>query len=183
MLSAHSAMNLWRILKLATALMFAPIWSFSTFANVIINEIHYDPAVKTELVEFIELHNSGMAAVDLSGWRLTEGVEFTFPAGTTIAAGGYLVIAENPARLRAKFGASVTALGPWVGLLANDGETITLRNAAGDLIDRVDYQLGFPWPTVGDPPGYSIELVNPAFDNDLGGSWRPSVRGNPAAQS
>src|SRR5687767_15028559 len=53
----------------------------------------------------------------------------------------------------------------------------------GDVIDQVDYQLGFPWPTVGDLPGYSIELVNPAFDNDLGGNWRRSVRGNPANQS
>src|SRR5688572_29158787 len=123
MLCAHSAMNLWRILRLATPSVFAPIWSFSTFANVIINEIHYDPAVKVELVEFIELHNSGTTALDLSGWRLTEGVEFTFPAGTTIGAGGYLVVAENPARLQTKFGA--TALGPWIGVLANDGETIT----------------------------------------------------------
>ena len=40
--------------------------------------------------------------------------------------------------------------------------------------DEVDYQRGFPWPTVGDAPGYSMELVHPALDNDLGGSWRSS---------
>jgi hypothetical protein len=152
-----------------------------SLSRVLINEIHYDPPIKTELTEFIELHNSGTAPVDLSGWAFTEGVTLTFPAGTTIAAGGFLVVAENPSALQAKFG--VVALGPWEGLLANDGENIALRNTAGEVVDEVDYQLGFPWPTVGDLPGYSIELVNPEFDNDLGGSWRRSLKGNQGAQT
>lgn len=170
-------MNYRRILHLGLAL----VAGFPCFANIIINEIHYDPPVKTELAEFIELHNTGTTTVDLSGWQLANGVDFTFPTGTTIGAGAYLVIAENPAAFRTKFGGN--ALGPWTGLLANDGESIILRNATRAVIDEVDFQLGFPWPTVGDLPGYSIELVNPAFDNDLGGSWRASVRGNPAAQT
>ena len=48
-------------------------------------------------------------------------------------------------------------------------------DAAGEVIDEVDYQLGFPWPTVGAEPGYSIELIHPSLDNDLGGSWRTSI--------
>jgi len=140
---------------------------------VVINEIHYDPEAKTEAVEFIELLNTGSTAVVLSRWRVTEAIDLEFPAGTSLAPGGYLVVAENPAALKAKFG--VNALGPWSGNLANEGEKIVLRDAAGQVQDEVEYQLGFPWPTVGDPPGYSIELVNPALDNNLGGSWRRSV--------
>ena len=56
--------------------------------------------------------------------------------------------------------------------LNNDGETAMLRDASGVTRDEVDYQLGFPWPTVGDAPGYSIELIHPSLENDLGGSWR-----------
>jgi hypothetical protein len=145
-------------------------------AQIVINEIHFDPDVKTELVEFIELHNTGSSAVNLSGWQFTEGVTYTFPNGTSIAAGGYLVVAQSPTALQAKFG--VPALGPWDGRLSNEGEKITLENAAGGTEDSVEYQLGFPWPTVGDAPGYSIELINPAFDNDLGGNWRRSVNLN-----
>lgn len=141
-------------------------------AAVVINEIHHSPDVKTEPVEFIELYNAGTDLVDLSGWAFTEGVSFTFPAGTQLAAGSYLVVAQNPAALRAKFG--VNSLGPWEGRLDGHGEKLTLRNAAGQVEDEVDYKLGFPWPTVGEPPGYSIELVNPALDNNLGGSWRAS---------
>ena len=46
-----------------------------------INEVHTDPDVATELVEFIELYNRGTSPVDLSGWTLRDAVDFTFPAG------------------------------------------------------------------------------------------------------
>lgn len=168
--------------RLLIALVLASIGSATEIrAAVVINEIHYDPDVKTELVEFIELFNTGTSAVDVAGWSLSEGVSFTFPAGTTIASGGYLVVAENPAALQRKFG--VQALGPWLGRLSSEGETIVLRNGAGEVVDEVDYQLGFPWPTVGDPPGNSIELVNPALENDVGGSWRASGGGSAGASA
>lgn len=142
-------------------------------ADVVINEIHYDPDVKTELVEFIELYNSGAAPVSLTGWAFTAGIQFQFPAGTTIPAGGYLVVAENPGHIGLKFGKN--ALGPWTGSLNNLGDEVVLRDGNGATVDKVDYQLGFPWPTVGDAPGNSIQLANPAFDNDIGGHWRSAL--------
>src|SRR5436190_9156647 len=117
-------------------------------ASIVINEIHYNPDLKTEHVEFIELFNKGTNAVDLSGWYFSDGVSFTFPNGTFLAPGGYLVVAQDPAGVQSKFGAS--ALGPWTGTLNNEGERIVLRNAAGGIENEVDYQQGFPWPTVGD---------------------------------
>lgn len=142
-------------------------------AGVVINEIHYDPNVATEQVEFIELYNASGAAVDLANWRIDEAVDYTFPAGATIAAGGFLVVTQNAADFQAKFG--FAPFGQWeVGdKLANEGETIELRDAANVLVDEVDYGLGFPWPTTGDF-GNSIELLNPALDNALAGNWRSS---------
>ena len=144
---------------------------------VIINEIHYDPDVKTELAEFVELHNVTDEPIDVSGWYFSGGIDFTFPAPTSIPAEGFVVIAQDAAKFQAKFGFAST--GQFVGKLDNDGETICLRNPDRKMMDEVDYQLGFPWPTVGDtipgkPPGsgHSIQLINPAMDNDLGGSWR-----------
>ncbi len=140
--------------------------------SVIINELHVDPDVKTEPVEYIELYNRGPAA-DLGGWKFDRGVDFTFPPGTVLASNAYLVVAANPAAVMAKFG--VSALGPFEGTLANEGEEVRLVNGAGATVDKVDYGVGFPWPVVGEPPGYSMELVNPGLDNDLGGHWRPSI--------
>ncbi len=154
-------------------------------AGVVINELHTNPDIKTDLAEFIELHNAGASDADLSGWSFTEGVLYTFPAGTVLPAGGYLVVAQNPEGLNAKFGTVRIGLrkawvfGPYAGGLDGDGERVTLCDAAAQVVDEVDYQLGFPWPTVGDAvpesmpgSGPSLQLVNPQFDNDLGGSWR-----------
>jgi hypothetical protein len=71
---------------------------------------------------FIELLNPTDDAVDLSSWTITDRnvfVSFTFPAGTVIAAGGFLVLdeanlpftvdANDDAHLFSKFGVQVDA--------------------------------------------------------------------------
>src|SRR5580765_5960129 len=78
-------------------------WAAS--ASVVINEIHYNPDVKTEPVEFVELCNSGTNPVNLAGWTLASGFAYTFPS-TNLAAGAYVVVAQNPAYLQTKFGAA-----------------------------------------------------------------------------
>jgi len=141
--------------------------------GVVINEIHYDPDVKTERAEFVELHNTTADPIDISHWRFSDGIEFEFPETTSLPGYGYVVVAEDPATALWKFG--VTAYGPFIGSLENTGERLVLRDAADTKVDEVDYGAGFPWPTVGEAPGYSIELINPALDNNLAGSWRASI--------
>ncbi len=156
---------------------------FSARAAIVINEIHYNPDVKTEPAEFIELYNTGPNTVNLGGWFFSEGINYTFPA-TNVAPGGFVVVAQNPAFLQTKFGVA-GVLGPFntngSSGLASRGEKITLRNAANQIQDEVDFALGFPWPTVGDAlvagSGKSIELINPSLDNDLAGSWRVAGSG------
>lgn len=176
--------------------MLLPVVAIGSSANgsgVVINEIHYDPDFKTELVEFVELHNTETIDVDLSGWRHTGGISYQFGAGSILPAGGYIIVAANPDHIHAKWSSGRLGIppelvfGPFEGKLSNEGETIRLRNADGDDVDTVDYRLGFPWPTVGDAipesqpgTGSSIQLVNPFIDNDLSGSWR-SAYPTPAA--
>jgi len=152
-------------------------------AAIVINEIHYNPDVKTEPAEFIELYNTGPGAVNLAGWFFSDGINYTFPA-TNVAAGGYVVVAQNPAFLQTKFSVA-GALGPFKADgssgLSSRGERLTLRNAANQIQDEVEFTLGFPWPTVGDAlvagSGKSIELIHPSLDNDLAGSWRVAGSG------
>ncbi|MHC4751174.1 MAG: lamin tail domain-containing protein, partial [Planctomycetota bacterium] len=155
--------------------------------GVVINEIHYDPDVKTELVEYVELHNAGTTDVNLAGWYFSNGISYQFPAGpdSTLPAGGYIIVAQNRAHIFNKWSGGRFSIppnlvfGPFEGKLSNNGERIELCNANGEEIDQVDYQLGFPWPTVGNAvpdtqpgSGHSIQLINPFLDNDLAGSWR-----------
>ena len=141
--------------------------------GVVINEIHYDPDIDTEQVEFIELYNAGSDAKDLSGWRLDNAVDYPFPEGTILEVGEFLVIAENAEDFQRKFGQD--AAGEWENgdKLRNDGENVVLLDTLDRVIDEVSYELGFPWPIVGDH-GRSIELRNPNLDNERPGNWSAS---------
>ena len=137
-------------------------------AGVVISEIHYHPVEEPEfdaagapkldlsndVHEFVELQNPGSTAVDLSGWRLTGGISFKFPAGSTLAPGEFRVVARSPERFAAVYGLDASrVLGPYDGYLGNSKDTVNLANAQGTVIDTVSYQSTFPWPTAPDGLG------------------------------
>lgn len=53
--------------------------------------------------EFIELKNIGSTAVDMSGLRIVDAVDFTFAPGTTIEPQAFFVIAANAALFQQKY--------------------------------------------------------------------------------
>jgi hypothetical protein len=140
---------------------------------IVINEVLFNGIDNTIRNEFIELYNNTAATQDLSGWRLSGAIDYAFPPGSSIASGAFLLIAEDPATILARF--AKTALGPWAGSLSSKGETIRLRNASDVVVSEVDYRVGFPWPVVTDGDGTSMELIHPSLDPGLGSSWRPAV--------
>ena len=158
------------------AIVLAVLISGPLVADVVINEIHYDPADETSREQFVELYNTGNVSVDLAGAHFDHGITFTFPAGTTIEAGGFLVIAQDPVTLLSRFGTS--SLGPYTDTLKNSGERVRLRDVFGVTIDEVTYSDHFPWPTQAAGGGRSMELIHPGLDNDLGASWRSSGSGS-----
>ncbi len=171
---------------------------------IVISEVNYQPVAvyangqswnNTE-DEFIELNNVSGSPVTLSdgagnSWRLRDAVDFTFPAGATIPAGGYAIVASvNPAnaaelaafRTRNNIPAGVQVYGPWDGQLDNSSDSIELARPDSPngatvpyvLVDKVNYVNGAPWPT-GAGVGASMQriAVN-AFGNDPV-NWRFTV--------
>ena len=61
----------------------------SLYASPIINEIHYNNDLNYVATEFIELYNPGPTPVDLAGWKLTGGIDFTFPENYRLEAVSY----------------------------------------------------------------------------------------------
>ena len=188
-----------RPVLLALACMLA----MPAFAAPVINEILYRPGLaypEPEALEFVELHNPDAAAVNLTGWTIGGGVDFTFPAGTTLPAGGYLLVAANPAALAAATGLSGIA-GPWSATqrLSNSGEEIVLSrpDPLGLVaVDRVSYADegdwafrswsstgGWQWITQSNGGGNSLERRNPRLAVDNGQAWGDSgvVGGSPGA--
>lgn len=147
-------------------------------ATVVFNELMYhapDDVNSVEGVEWIELHNQTLLDMDLSNWRLDDGVGFTFPAGTRIAAGGYLVVATDPAAMAATTG-YVGALGPFTGRLANGGERIELRNNADRIMDAIEYEDGDDWPTAADGSGATLAKRSPQAGSASAGNWAHSAQ-------
>lgn len=78
--------------------------------------------------DWLELYNAGSAAVDLSGWFLTDDLntkrKWEFPRGTKIGKGDYLVVIcdsdENEPGLHTNFDLRIT--GESVGLFGPDGD-------------------------------------------------------------
>ena len=168
-------------------------------AAVVINEILYRPGMgfpENTGLEFVELRNTDTTAVDIGGWAFTSGFSYVIPVGTTIPAGGHLVIASNPVAVQAAFGVS-GVLGPWVagGTLSNKDENIRLSKpgvtpGTFDKVDEVHYASEGDWATrVREPQfngwawstpatsGRSMELRNPLLSNDNGQNWAPSTSG------
>ena len=108
-------------------------------AAPVINEIMYRPGAtypENPALEFVEIYNPDTSAVDLSGWQITSGPDFVFPAGTSLAANGFVVVAADASALR-NAGVTGIVVGPWKSGsgLSNKGERITLVNGAGETVD------------------------------------------------
>jgi hypothetical protein len=111
--------------------------------DVVINEIMYDDTASTD-VEWVELYNRTASAVDISGWVVIDAATypatgseggFYLPASTSIAAGGYLVVAK--AALDGITGEVVGTqyFGSWT--LGNSGDNLALyTDTVGGL--RID---------------------------------------------
>jgi hypothetical protein len=151
---------------------------------VVFNEIQYHPREREPELEWLELHNLMAVDVDISGWYLSDGVSYEFPAGTVVPGGGYLVVAISPAALVAETGVA-GALGPFVGRLSNAGERLELRDLNGRVMDRVRYGVGGDWPVAPDGSGVSLAKLHPARGSERAANWRASARvgGTPGCEN
>lgn len=152
-------------------------------AAAVINEIHYNGASPTD-PEWIELTNRLSIDVDLGGWRMTGGADFTFPAGTTLRAGGYVVISDNPAALQTSAGIT-GVLGPWTGSLNNSGETLRLRDLSGRVMEEVSYNDRGRWPNGADGSGATLSRKGGHVSGRTADGWELSKRvgGSPGASN
>lgn len=147
--------------------------TFTLSTAIVMNEIFYHAFDEGQPEQWIELKNRSGAAVNLAGWRFTEGIEFEFPIGTMLGAGEHLVVSSNSTALLAKYpGRNI--IGNFDGNLANRGERLVLEDAAENPADEVTYEDGGRWPGDADGGGASLELRDPDAENAVPESWAAS---------
>lgn len=139
-----------------------------------INEIMYHPsrdAAGQEDAEFVEVINSSTEPVDIAGWRLSSGINFTFPE-KVLAGGEYAVVCLSRKKVAVTYGLSEDVLfGDYAGRLANGGEKINLRNKNDVLIESVEYDDLFAWAVAADGYGYSLERIDITADANSPRTW------------
>jgi hypothetical protein len=139
--------------------------------DVMITEIMYRTSDANTGGEYLEIHNRGTEPVDVSGWVITDAVDFTFASDTILLPGDYRVIADTAAAALDFYGVAI--LGEYEGRLGNSGDTLVLRdsNLPRQKIDVVVYNDEAPWPAAADGGGPSLELITTDSDNALAANW------------
>src|SRR5206468_3537169 len=81
--------------------------TFNSRVPLRLTEIMYNPpgegVVSGDEFEFIELQNVGHAALNLSGFTFTSGINFAFTNGSFLGSGQFFVLARNPAQFATRY--------------------------------------------------------------------------------
>jgi hypothetical protein len=159
---------------------------FTVDEPVRVAELYYNPPGNSESTEFIELVNTSGAAVDLTGFKFVRdesgvGIDYEFLASDTnrtIPAGGRMVLVQDRAAFMAAYPwVPMTAIADRVysGNLDNAGETITLFDAGGGVLQRFTYDD--VWYDATDGDGYSLVVPNVTVGKtawSVPQGWQPS---------
>jgi hypothetical protein len=152
---------------------------------IVIKEIMYHPPTNGH--EYIKIENISGAAVPLydtvnpsNVWKVA-GIDFTFPAGVQLMAGGSLLLVQDtisPSQFRALYGvpASIEIFN-YTGALDNDTDTIVLKKPGSPeigtgyvpsiVVEQVKYNDSAPWPVAADGGGKALlRISNTNYAND-----------------
>jgi hypothetical protein len=135
--------------------------------HVLISEVMFKQAGGAELGEWVELYNPTSSVMDIGGWYLGDAVRaadyerlYAFPAGTTITAGGTLVVARRALAYQALGYADkplpdlewnnssavpdlvLTSWGDGECALGNTGDEMILLDANMQMVDALVYGSG-----------------------------------------
>lgn len=156
----------------------------STYNSIVINEINFKSAEDFDTKDWIELYNTTSAAINLSGWKISNGDpdnSYQIPVGTMIAPYGYLVVSSNQNKLFNLNQSLQNVVGDFnFGL--GKAEKLQLYDTEGNLIDEIEYNSK-TWPNA-DGNGYTMALTDPFSDNSNRNKWTANdMHGTPGSEN
>ena len=140
-----------------------------TSADLLINEIMYDPIQDDNYNEWVELYNPTNQSINISGWAITDNSAQDFLEGdfdngngtTIIPPNGYAIIADHGTRIYENFSIPNNTIRLYVddssigNGLGNSGDKLILKNDTGETIDTVEWIINYT-----DVPGAPAEAVD-----------------------
>lgn len=142
----NTCRSFWFTLTMVFGVMIAWLWSETLSAapisGVLIESIFYDGYALNDADEAVRLINMGDSAIDLAGWRLSDGNTTAILSSWILPAGEAIWVAKDKAAFLTQFGHPADLeLAPWPGF-ANAGDEVLLYDMSGALVDTVVYLNG-----------------------------------------
>jgi len=171
--------GVWSALDVETFLVKKPLAGM-----VEISEVHYNAPYGSSL-EFFEVLNTSGATIELGGISVTGDVDFTFDVPTSVAPGGYVVVADKPAAFAEFYqtpgqpgylSGIQLAVGGYEKNLSNGGGFLAFENVDGSPILDVRWDDERDWPNRADGGGSSLERVDFAASASDPFAWSSSCR-------
>jgi hypothetical protein len=150
-------------------------WFTPAAFEIQINEIMADPSPPVTLPEheYVELYNRTNVDVDLDGWKLFIGNTEKDFENVYIAAGGYLILANDEAENE------LSAYGEFYGFssfaLTNAGQVLILKDPSGSIIHSVSYTDNWYQDQVKKDGGWSLEQIDPENPCGAANNWTAST--------
>lgn len=154
-----------------------PIGPSSRRSPIIISEVMYHPTNRADgrNLEYIEIYNSQPWFEELGGWQITGSITYTFPSNFVLGSNAFVVIAANPADIKAVYNIT-NVLGPFdtTNSLPDDSGKLQLRNKLGAIMFEMEYSDKPPYPASADGGGHSLTLVRPSLGERNPEAWGQS---------
>ncbi|MFL2620424.1 MAG: lamin tail domain-containing protein, partial [Flavobacteriaceae bacterium] len=146
----------------------------SSGLNLVINEINYKSSDNFNPGDWVELYNPNQDDINITGWILkdnNDSNEFIFPEDTYIDGNDYLVIVRNSDDFSELYPDIDSFVGEFDFGLSTSGDAVRLFDSDLILHDEVYYESTSPWPPLSNGDGYTLELIDPSYDNSIPTSW------------
>ena len=141
-----------------------------------ITEIMYNAAAGNNF-DYIELKNIGQTNLELSGVRLSDGIDFTF-SPMTLEPDQYIVVVKNLTAFQSTYGTGINIAGEYSGNLSNAGEKIVLSLPLPMDAAILRFNYSDTWYPATDGDGSSLTINDPLIHPALlshAGSWHAAT--------
>ena len=142
--------------------------------EITITEINYNSNNDLDAGDWIEIHNNGATAIDISEWELQDANpvdKYKIPFGTILNGNSYLVIANDPSKFKLIYPSVLNVIGGFSFNFDNAGDEIKLTSLNNVEVFSMHYADSLPWPRGADGTGRTLELNTLTSDITIPTNW------------
>ena len=166
-----------------------PLGPSSRNTGLVISEIMYNYGFRADgrIIEYVEIYNTNPYPEDISGYKLSGVIDYTFPTNTILGPQKFLVVARNAADIQAVYGltnvlsyggvkyktnvvSGITNIIEEQITLSGTG-TLELKDRKGKVLLSVTFSNKNPWPAAADGGGHSLVLARPSYGENDYRAW------------